>query len=327
MSFYRAYSSGGVKSKFAKNKGAYGWVDLEPRIDMQLRGNAEVVAPETPNRRPRAGPMKTPEKHSRAREPLDNFRITPWEAAGAGGMMITPFLTPGRRRRGDAGDLGIGSKAAAMKNAARPKHVVQWGGSSGSGGSGPPKPPPVPPIPKRNPGTGSTRIVTVKPRPKRTAKPSGRIVTVKPRARPADMIVDRNGQWWQQEVAPWLNKGKPPPVPIVPEAPPNRVEQIKSFIKKHGVETAVGIAGAAALGLLGGPAGLAAGGAALGEGIEMGALAEPLMGWGAGRVAARGAAAAGPGLANRLANFVARRHGWDVVERVAGADNVDYWMI
>jgi hypothetical protein len=138
------------------------------------------------------------------------------------------------------------------------------------------------------------------------------------------MIVDRDQKWYNQE----LNRRFMENLKLreQPQSQPNRVEQVKSFIKKHGIETAVGIAGAAALGLLGGPAGLAAGGAALGEGIEMGALAEPLMGWGGGRVAAQ-AARAGPGLANRLANFVARRHGWDVVERVAGADNVDYWMI
>jgi hypothetical protein len=139
------------------------------------------------------------------------------------------------------------------------------------------------------------------------------------------MVIDRDGKWSQGKPwSPWLGAKA---IPLMKKkSPPSRLEQVKSFIQKHGMETATAIAGAAALGLLGGPAGLAAGGAALGEGIEMGALAEPLMGWGGGRVAAQ-AARAGPGLANRLANFVARRHGWDVVERVVGADNVDYWMI
>jgi hypothetical protein len=105
-------------------------------------------------------------------------------------------------------------------------------------------------------------------------------------------------------------------------------QKIKAFANKHGVEAALTLFGAAGLAMAGLPIfGLAGGAALAGEGIEMGALAEPLLGWGGGRVAAQAGGRVGPGLANRIANMVARRYGWDAVERFAGADAVDHWMI
>ena len=330
---YSSYTSSGVRKSQNKRKGTYGWVDLEDRIGMyqwQPQRRRRLTRSNT------GGSATPPRLRGRNQPGPDtpvDYRITPWEATGAGGMLLTPFLTPGqRRRRADPG--GAEPKtAAAKKDAAKKKPTfkgTQWGGASGSGsGNAPPKPPPGAGQPLGGQG-GRTQRGNYQPvYPRGTTQRNN--APVRNTGRPQN--IGKGGR--SNKLVPM----GPHQVAMGPQQEKSHWDHIQDFASRHGVEAttaAFGVLGLAALGMpLFGAAGAAAG--AAGGAIELGELAVPLLGGaaraGLGRAAGQGIIRAGGINAYRALAYgveqavpaVARAIGWGPIRRAAGWGAAARW--